>query len=126
MFQLFLSRLIPENLIIEFVQQLFQHPASSLNYESLESRLYVQYIEYEEDFPLSINISYSKDMAFNFTTENLGEIFAKHFEAEVLFELEKPIKDFEWKKINSKGQSYFVEIVDSERGIKVTSAIEAD
>lgn len=126
MFQLFLSRSISENSILEFVQQLFQYPACSFNYENKESRLYIQYIEYEEDFPLSINISYSKDMVFNFTTENLAEIFAKYFEAEVLFELEKPIKGFEWKKINSRGKSYLVKIIDLERGIKVTSTIESD
>lgn len=126
MFQFFLSELIPEGAIVEFVQQLFQHPASSLNYENPESKLYLQYIEYEEDFPLSINISYSQDMNFSFTVENLAKIFAEHFEVDVLFELEKPINDYEWKKVNSKGKFHFVEIVDSKRGIRVISAIEVN
>jgi hypothetical protein len=117
--QLFLSKKITEESIVDYLDKLTASKWSSSNYDNPESVNFLQYIEYEGDFKLSINLSYTDFNQTSFTDSEIARNLSINFQTAVLVERWAQNVSSNYLVLNEEGKTFFTDIISNHNQIDI-------
>ena len=115
----FLSGMIAEPEMLEFLETVLNCPLDSLNVRKPDSPLFFQYETYQGEYKVMVSISSPKIDDRLLDRNSVCKVVSQHFDMDIISELEKPKHGKSFERFSANGYSDYVNIRELKDGFEI-------
>jgi hypothetical protein len=119
-----LNKWINEKELLEYLEKILKERISSSGFKRVDADNYLQYLEYDDDFRIVINLICGESSNINFEDYELAKNIALYFKTGVLFETTLSNENKNWCYVDSEAKASYVEVFETESGFSIKNKDE--